>query len=406
MENFTIKPPSIHLFAKIIFVLLSAVTVVVLFMLFFMQINDSVRANNGEILATNAPISYTAYMDGEVKQLYVREGESIYAGDTLLILQNEALYSEYQMTIESHRVEQSNLQLNQKELEILHEKTRAFGNQKQLNHQNRLHIDDVTNIEVKTLVDKIQSLEQKLSLSSERLNKDKELVEEGILSQELFEEKSRIYIDELNLLNDFKKEFQLKKSAKTSNHNSYLEKNQTLKINEIDLEKEIIGLEKLIAQQKVNIQNLDTQKKLLFKQLQKLIIIAEDSGIVTTVFDENSRTRFIPKGTSLLTVRPIEQQQFFARLQISQQSVAKVQPGQSIHLKLDAYNHYQYGILKGTITSVSPKDTSNQFYLLAEIPEVPPTFALQSGYKIKGDIILRRMKLYRFMIERLFQKLE
>lgn len=405
MEDYLIKPPKLNTFAKIMFFLLSSVCLILLGMLIFMQINDSLKATNGEIFASNTPIEYKAYLDGEVKQVLVNEGDQVILGDTLVVIENELLATEYKAIEENYLLEQNNLVLNKKELAILSSKLSALLNQKNLNYANKTHTNSIADIEIQSLEKKIQSLEQKVLLSGERLIKDKRLLDEGLISSVIFEEKSRNHIDEMNILEDVKKEYRLKKSSKTGNKNLYLEKKQNLKLTKIDLEKEIIGLEKIIFQQETMIQTLAGQKDLVENEIKKMSIIAEADGIVSTVFNEKRKTRFISKGTPLLTIRPIKQQNFSARLQISQHAVAKVHAGQQIHLKLDAYNYYQYGILKGTIKAVNPKDTTNQFYILVELPEVPPSFDLQTGYKVKGDIILRKMKLYRFMMERLFGKL-
>ncbi len=405
MEDYTIRAPKIHTFVSIIFGLLSFVTVSILALLFLLEINDVVKASDGEIYSLNTPVEYNSYLDGEVKKVLIKEGDKVLKGDTLVIVENEQLNTDYENTMANYLLENNNLKLNKKELTILYDKISTLDRQDDLIDANKKHANSIANIEIQSLESKMEAIRQKTALSKERLKNDQSLLDDGIISTEEFEKKYRENIDEMNTLRDINKEYELKKSSRIGNNNIFLDKIQNLELNKIDLAKEIVDKEKIIFQQETAIQSLGGHLELLQREKDKMVTIAESDGIVVSAFDENRKIRFISKGTSLLTVRPIQQQEFSARLQISQHSIAKVHPGQEINLKLDAYNYYQYGILKGKINSVTPKDTTNQFYLFVEIPEVPPVFDLKSGYLVTGDIILEKMKLYEFILDRLFGKL-
>ena len=405
MEDYLIKPPKLGTFVKVMFYLLSAVTMTILVMLFFMKINDSVKASGGEIFSLNAPIEYKAYQEGEVHQVLVNEGDQVQKGDTLLIIRNETLMTEYSKNKESYFLEQINLGLNKKELENHNNKLTTLNQQKNTIYANDKHNRNNTGIEINSLEEKIKSKEEKLRLGEGRLQKDKQLFKEGVMSQQEFENKRRTYLDELNELAELRQQYKLKVSSRVGNKNTFSEKLQLLNINRINVEQEIIELKKKIFQQETLVETLGVQMEFLAKEMKKLLVISDVDGTIATLFNEKQKTRFVEKGTPLVIVRPDEEEVFLARLQIPQSAVAKIQIGQQIHLKLEAYNYYQYGILKGKIKSINPKDATNQFYLLAEIPEVPEHFELQSGYQVKGDIILQKMKLYQFVLDGLFGKL-
>jgi multidrug resistance efflux pump len=46
---------------------------------------------------------------------------------------------------------------------------------------------------------------------------------------------------------------------------------------------------------------------------------------------------------------------------LKEEDLAYVEKGQEINLKLDAYNYYRYGAIKGKITYVSPSDVDKTF---------------------------------------------
>jgi len=405
MEDYIIRAPKIHTFAKTIFILLSIVTVILTVLLCVLEINDLVKASNGEIFSMNTPIEYKSYLDGEVEEVLVKEGDKVFIGDTLIVSRNDQLNKNYELTQANYLLEKNNLKLNKKELGILYNKLSTLRQQNNLIDDNKKHSNSIADIEIQSLQTKIEDIKKKTKISKERLKNDKNLMDDGVISIEEFEEEYRRNIDDMNMLRDANKEYELKKYSKRGNNNTFREKIQNLKLNKIDLEKEIVRLEKIIFQQETTIQTLDGQIDLLESEKSKMSTIAESNGIVASVFDEKRKIKFVSKGTSLLTVQPTQQQKFSARLQISQHAVAKVHAGQDIHLKLDAYNYYQYGILKGIIKSVTPKDTTNQFYLFVDIPDIPPIFDLQTGYQVSGDIILQKMKLYEFILDGLFGKL-
>jgi hypothetical protein len=86
--------------------------------------------------------------------------------------------------------------------------------------------------------------------------------------------------------------------------------------------------------------------------------------------------------------------------------LAYVKKGQDINLKLDAYNYYRYGAVKGKITYVSPSDVNQTFYCLARIDSYNPNIDLKAGYKLKGEIIVEKMVLYQYIMKKLFDKID
>lgn len=83
-----------------------------------------------------------------------------------------------------------------------------------------------------------------------------------------------------------------------------------------------------------------------------------------------------------------------------------IKNGQEINLKLDAYNYYRFGAIKGNITYVSPSDVDRTFYCLANIKKYNPNIQLKAGYKLKGEVIIEKMKLFQYIIKKLFNKID
>ena len=97
---------------------------------------------------------------------------------------------------------------------------------------------------------------------------------------------------------------------------------------------------------------------------------------------------------------------FYAKVILDEKDLAYIKNGQEINLKLDAYNYYRYGAIKGKITYVSPSDVDKTFYCLADIKKFNPNINLKAGYKLKGEVIIERMQLYQYIIKKLFNKID
>ncbi len=178
-----------------------------------------------------------------------------------------------------------------------------------------------------------------------------------------------------------------------------------LKMQVLSNDFEQVDLKKKLLDEEAKSQELGSRTAYLLAELKKLVLIADMNGHVSRLFNTQREVHFVNKGASLLTLRPDAEESFYAKVTIPQASVSRVDTGQEVHLKLKAYNHYQYGILKGRVEHVSRQDTSDNFYVLANITTLNPSIEMKSGYQVQGDVVLRKVRLYRFIVNRLFKKM-
>ena len=64
-------------------------------LLFTVRINDTVAFTQGEIISQNPQLDLKAPFEAQIEKIYVREGQKIKAGDTLMIIYNDANSREY-----------------------------------------------------------------------------------------------------------------------------------------------------------------------------------------------------------------------------------------------------------------------------------------------------------------------
>jgi hypothetical protein len=107
-----------------------------------------------------------------------------------------------------------------------------------------------------------------------------------------------------------------------------------------------------------------------------------------------------------LTIIAPKKETFYTKVILDEKDLAYIKTGQDINLKLDAYNYFRYGAIKGKITYVSPSDVDKTFYCLAEIIKYNPNITLKAGYKLKGEVIIERMQLFQYIIKKLFNKID
>ena len=405
MVNYLIQPPKINIFVRLLFYLLMAVVTTILLVVLFFKINDTVIVKDGELFSRNAPVQYNATYDAEIQKISVNEGDQVAIGDTLILLKNDELLAEYAKIKEAYFLQQMNLNLDQKELINRENKLQQLNHHKQLAFAKNKYNQKNSTIELQSAEEQIKALKEKLTLGESRLKKDFQLYKDGALSQLDYENNRRKHLDEINELESARKNYQLQLAAQSDYKNQFNENLQQIRFQWINLEQEIIEQKKLIFEKETAIQNLAIQMDFLANEIRKLCIKSTINGTITSVFHEKQLIKNIQKGQNLITIKPQEAEVFYARLKIPQKSISKIKKGQTIHLKLEAYNYLQHGIVKGKIENIHQKDTTQNFFVLARLNEVPSNFVLQTGYKAKGSIILEQMKLYQYIARQMFEKI-
>jgi len=85
-------------FIRVFFRILVVFTGIAVFFFLFFEINDSVVFQNGEILAENPQLDVKAPFEAIPESIFVKEGENVKTGDTLMILLNEQLRRDFKGT--------------------------------------------------------------------------------------------------------------------------------------------------------------------------------------------------------------------------------------------------------------------------------------------------------------------
>jgi multidrug resistance efflux pump len=193
-------------------------------------------------------------------------------------------------------------------------------------------------------------------------------------------------------------------SGASSLDNDFLWSQNALDLRVIDIQQRIKELNQQKTQTVKELENMIRSVNYLREQIKKQFIIAETDGQVQNLFNVKFSQNFVAKDQLLLSIVPA-QDKFYARVIVPQRDMRYIKIGQRAHLKVEAYNFFTKGILVGRVAYIPESKPKEDFFVNVELPD-KTSFDLKAGYTLRGEIIIERMKLYQFIVKKLFRKLE
>lgn len=392
-------------FIRVFFRILMAFTVVVVLFFLFFEINDSVVFQNGEILAENPQLDVKAPFEAIPESIFVKEGENVKAGDTLMILLNEQLRRDYKGTetlVRSLRATDSAIN------GLIHNAYDRIGNlKKERELTNRTYQD-----RKEQFANQLKSVKQKVDLNKDQLYKV--ALEKLMRDSTLFKQQVISKLEMTNSYDNFSRykgtllESELThkqtESGAATLDNDFLWSQNALDLKVLDIQQRMKELNQQKTQNTKDLENMIRSATYLREQIKKQFIIAQMDGQVQNLFNVKFSQNFIAKDQLLLSIVP-SQEKFYARVMVPQRDMRYVKIGQRAHLKVEAYNFFTKGILVGRVAYVPESKPKEDFFVNVELPD-KTSFDLKAGYTLRGEIIIERMKLYRFIAKKLFRKLD
>ncbi len=392
-------------FIKILNRILIAFLLIVAIMIFALSINDTVTFAGGEIYSDTPKMKINAPNEVRVTGVMVKEGQSVKKGDTLFLLENQRTKSDHDILVADIAASErkvgiiKNLMANTKE--------RKKSLQQLLNIQSNIYKTDRKKAaqEIALLNDKLKLSSQQNSILTDKYRTDSLLYAKGAISRyELTESKSR-NIDNRKGQVDVTATHRVRNYDYENLTNNYKMSKNDLRRTIIDVDNEIQNYERELLELENFIKDGKYNLTYVKDELQKLVITSPLDGTVSNLFNARQNIELLNKGELLSVIAP-SSEKFYAKIALDEKDLIYVKPGQEINLKLDAYNYYQYGPIKGRITYVSPSDVDSTFYCLASINRYNSNIRLKAGYKLKGEVIIEKMQLYQYIMKKLFNKID
>lgn len=360
------------------------IMVMALALSFFIKYPDTLSAKT-IITTKNPPVTLVAKASGKIVELTVTNNKLVKKGDVLLILENSSNYKD---------ISRVRLLLDSIQQKL---KSKLLPG---IIYYDSLQMGELT----PDFLAFLKSLnDYKLQLKTNPQGKEIEIINKelegyGVL-QGKYQNQENIYKEEFSLIDkDFNryntlfqsqsisaKEFEDKKRDYLASKRNY----ESIKITNINNELTINNLEKNKLQLQMQAyQELDKFEQALNQSIQSLKSKIENweqtyllkSPIDGTIslFNFWIKNQNIKEGEDVLSIVPAEKQEVIAKLILPVQNSGKLKMGQFVNIKLENYPYQEYGMLEGSVKSISlmPK---NQNYAI----EVSLSNSLTTSYHKK-----------------------
>jgi len=405
MENFSYYNSSSINFIKILNRFLLVFVAIALVLTFVLNLNDTVKFKEGNIYSDTPQLKINAPDEVRVLRVAVKEGQEVIKGDTLFELENKKTAADYNVLTTDIQSMEHKIEIIKVLISNTQERKKAL--QQLLQIQSTIYATDrkKTEQDIRLLNNKINLATQQNSIWNDKFKTDSLLYAKGAISRyELTDTKNRN-------LDDKKTQVDMKSVSSSKNFdyenltNNYNRTKNDLKRNIIDVDNTLEGYKRDLEEIQTKIKDNSHTLTYIKDELNKLIVVAPFDGTVSNLYNVQQNIAIIPKGELLSIVAP-KKEQFYAKVTLDEVDLAYVRKGQEINLKLDAFNYFRFGAIKGKITYVSPSDVNKTFYCLATIYKHNPNIVLKAGYRLNGEVIIERMPLYQFIFKKLFNKMD
>lgn len=392
-------------FIKILNKILVAFLIISIILIFALNINDTVNFKEGQILSDTPQLKINAPDEVRILNVLVKEGQEVEKGDTLFVLENKKTKSDFDV-LNTNAISMEN------KIGIINKLIANTVDRKNsliqlLGIQSNIYKTDrkKTAQEISSLNNKINLSSQQTSILTDKFKTDSLLYAKGAISKyEMTDTKNRNLDDKKGQV-DIKTNYDVKSYDFENLYNNYKRSKNDLKRGIIDVDNQIENYQRDILELQAQIKDAKYNLTYISDELQKLVIVSPINGTISNLFNAKQNIEIVNK-SDLLTIIAPKKEAFYAKVILDEKDLTYIKKGQEMNLKLDAYNYYRFGAIKAKITYVSPSDIDKTFYCLANIEKYNPNINLKAGYKLKGEVIIEKMKLYQYITKKLFNKMD
>lgn len=345
--------------------------------------------NSRLVLTTlNPPAELVARSSGQIQNLYVTDNQEVKKGELLAIIENPAVNEDIFLLRNKLKVFSAHLTgAPVGSNELVNSNYRLGEVQSYFNQFLKANSDYYRFFELEYHDRKIKSYQEKISkynLFYDRQYQQKTILENELaISKKEFERDSSLFIRQVISQSEFQsaRKKYLERSYAFHGARSSLASTQ-IEISEV--KQQIIDLELQKENERKELQNLLIQS---FDNLNAQIDIWEQKYLITTPINGKvSFNRFyssnqnVKEGERVFTVLPDDSTKIVARVELGVQGAGKVKVGQRVNIKLDNYPYLEYGMLEGTIRSISKVPEDQKYTLDVDFPK-----GLVTNYDIELD---------------------
>ena len=349
------------------------------------------------VYTENPPAHIVARTTARIDHLLVNDNDTVKPGDVIAILENAASFDDIlqlkQVLAQADRFFTS---FDTLYYQVLSAGYRLGDIQSDYSSFLRLYTNYISFIRLGFYPQKVKSLHEQvrmLHIYYDRLWSQRQILErEYHITLEQFRRDSVLYQKEVLSLVDYKTSESAMLQKKYSFNVSRTDLAETQK-DIIELKQEVIGAEKEYADQTQKLQteiieSYNILKSRLEYWFKTFVLESPIEGKVTFT-NYWSKNQQVKIDELVFTVVPFRESKIVGRVALPLKGAGKVKPGQRVNIHFDNYPYMQYGMVKGTVKSISLVPSGDNYIAEIEMPESMETnyhIPLVFSQEMKGDV--------------------
>ncbi|MFN7654099.1 MAG: HlyD family secretion protein [Cyclobacteriaceae bacterium] len=331
------------------------------------------------ITTINPPVRLYSKTNGIVKELFVKDNDTVRDGDRLILLKDEHDIS-YRELLELERIISNLSIIRGRKLRIEDLENYAFKNLGGIQEKVYLCLNEAR--QYNSLIDD--------KPFEKEMRKNQQLIKQYNLLITVIERKLASAKAQLELASTAFKRQQLLYEAKVTSKSDY--EKESIEFYEVqksynDIETtlqmyglRILELEKEIDKIKIDEGNIEYKSFITLstsiKDLKADIAAYEDRYVIKSSIDGqisylkyNVKGQLLKADVPIIAIIPFAEEQLIANLYLPVVGSGKVKIGQQVRIFLDNYPYQEYGIIKGIITSISLVPTNEAYLINVTLPD-------------------------------------
>ena len=388
-RSFLFRPPGFLLkWGTLVFALFF---VLVLLFASILKFNDVIDA---QILITseNPPVNLFSKKSGKLVYLNFRQGQQVDKDEILAVIENPSrfedviyldsmlekstlkymslselytdfpsdleleidLHKSYQNFIEAYRKYLIYIELDEEEAESQNIGLRISRLRRQIGLKRN----------------QLTTLNRNLSIADRKVERQKQLLEKGVISDQEYEgvlQESNAARNELNRIRQELEEL-------------YVDTLSLFNLNQKASNKNYISSSAYYSDLQLSKQALEAQ----IKQWENTYALISPLAGSVTVFDVWNTFQNVNEGEHVITIVPSESEKLIGKCKVPIRNSAKIEHGQQVVIKLENYPYQEWGMVKGRVKSISntPKKEETSYYsVYVDISELKTTYGKNIEFK-------------------------
>lgn len=321
------------------------------------------------VTTQNPPSWLLAKSTGRLKDLYISDKQFVKQGDLIAVidnpastedvkavkryLQTEAIVSDSVVLLSqnllNHTYELGELQASFSDFikaAVNYENFVSLNLTKQDEVSIRQQIQGRT-VYTSNLNTQLDLKRKELALAKSTYDRDKQLYEKGVLSKSEVEESEKTYLGLRLVLQ------QLEATILSEKIENNKLSNSASKLTVEYLQDKNSKHSELVSAYRELVSEIETWE-------QKYMLIAPQSGVVT--FNSYwTKNQIVSTGDKVFVVVPANQGDLIGKVEIPESGAGKIKIGQLANLKISGYPYLEYGVLQGTVKSISLVANQNKY---------------------------------------------